>query len=165
MNQKDFFRQLKDELKGNPYRDRFLEELQDHAEDLEEALKVRNEFARSEMMKKYFGDPEDIKNIFLKIMHPFGKLLFNLEGFSYGIIILPFNLKAYLNITDFRNINPFSIFQLFLLCVTLFLLYFSFFERYMHLSSTSKKGLLNWVLLIILPSFLWLISGMSILII
>jgi len=68
MNQKKFFKQLKDELHNHPYQDRYLEELQNHAEDLEE------EQLNDENWKHRMGEPLGIKANFMKIMHPFAAL-------------------------------------------------------------------------------------------
>lgn len=83
MNKEKFFKQLKDEIHGHPFRDRFLEELQDHAEDLENDKELKTKFIESEMIKKYLGEPKDVSRKFKFMMNPWNQALtFFLYGFS-----------------------------------------------------------------------------------
>ena len=161
MTHNDFFKQLRDELHGHPLRDRFLEELKDHTEDLEDVEKPKNEFARSEMRKKYLGEPRQIKENFMKIMHPLGKLLFVLEAFCYGLLIFPISFVFFINVSDSGSIADIlsSIFRSTVYLITLFIIYTLYFKRYLNIKATMRKSLVWWIIFISLPTGLWLISS------
>lgn len=155
MPHKDFFQQLKNELHGHPYRDRFLEELEAHAEDLKE------EELNDENWRYRMGEPLSIKETFMKTMHPFAKILFYLEGFCYGVLLMPINMFFFLSVADSGSIDGLllSIYRALILIGTLFLLYFICFKRFLNIKPTVNKGVWWWTILISLPSFIWLIAS------
>lgn len=69
MTQQDFFKQLKNELHDHPYRDRYLEELENHAEDLEIDMEVSGGELTKDIIREKFGTPKEIKNNFIYMMN------------------------------------------------------------------------------------------------
>jgi len=161
MYKEKFFKQLKDELHGHPFRGRFLEELQDHAEDLVSNEKIKNDSIQSEIIKKYLGAPKEIKSNFMKTMHPFANILFYLEGICYGLLLMPINMFFFLIVASSGSIDSLfiSIYRAIVLIGTLFLLYFICFKRFLNIKPTVNKGPFWWTVLISLPSFIWLIAS------
>ncbi len=95
-----FFVQLRREFKNDPYRDRFLAELQDHAEDLAESESIPSDSLNSTFMQKHFGEPKDIKKTFTQITRPWQKVMEAGEAMGYGFlgiglsVFLPFSTLA-----------------------------------------------------------------------
>ena len=87
MNQDQFFETLAASLDRHPYKERYLEELRDHVDDLKVDNKL--ETLTSEQIDEHMGDPEGIKGHFLKIMHPFRGVQFVLEGLFFGLLSIP----------------------------------------------------------------------------
>lgn len=160
MNQKDFFQQLKNELHGHPYRERFLEELENHAEDLKKHELFHHKKLTDEIMEKRMGDPKTVKENFLNIMNPFGKLFFVLEGLFYGGIFLPLAIlinaglrTAFLMGGGIFQPLPLLITSL-LGSVSLFVIYRMAFRRFFELSENSFKKRFLWFTLLSLPGLL-----------
>lgn len=159
MSQKNFFQQLKDELHGHPFRDRFLEELEDHAEDLKADEELKENSITSEMMKKYLGETKEVKNIFLNIMNPFRKIFFILEGLFFGMFLLPFTiiLHIYLRFITFPESGfPMGYAGLvFLGGLSLLFIYYKIsFKRFFELEINLKPQPFKWYSLIIVPNLI-----------
>lgn len=82
MTQKDFFTQLKDELHGHPYRDRYLEELEAHAEDMQK------EELNEEQWIKRMGEVAQINETFKAIMHSHLEIILWIIGILTILFIL-----------------------------------------------------------------------------
>lgn len=151
MSQKDFFKQLKDEFPEHPYRDRYLEELQNHVEDMKE------EKLKEGMWNKRMGEVKKIKENFIKIMNPFGALFFILEGILVGILLGFASMLFYVNLTLISNIQYLwqSIFlNLVIISIIWFighLIALKLFLRIKNLSGLREK---TWIFLTNLPSLL-----------
>lgn len=157
MPRSDFFKQLKENL-HHPLRDRFLEELKDHVQDM------RVENLNGEELEKRMGEPKFIKKIFLQIMTPFGKTIFIFKGLLFGVLIA---ITAFINFPAFAEFI-FSFFgqignhltetlfkpQLWINLLLLILLYFWAFKSHEDVGMKYNYGW--WVFLIILPSLLYL---------
>jgi len=156
MKQKDFFKQLKTELHNHPYRDRYLEELKAHAEDLEKDKSQSSQKLTDNFMKKRMGEPKAVKEIFLKIMNPFEKLFFVLEGLFYGGVFLPIaiilciSIRNILFLEDSSSLGYFLILSI-LALTTLFIIYRLAFHRFFELSENSLKKRVLWLALIFIP--------------
>ncbi len=122
MKQDAFFAQLRREFQNDPYRDRFLAELEDHAEDLAEAQKIGPKSLNSGFMQKHFGEPKQVKKDFVSITRPWQKWLEASEAFGYGILMV-FWLTAF-TLIDFISSNavPFFI-QILIVGLFLFIPY------------------------------------------
>jgi len=152
MNQKKFFKQLKDELHGHPYRERFLEELEDHVEDLEE------EQLNDENWRHRMGKPLGIKETFVKIMHPFRQITFYLEALIYGFLLFPVNIVIFSTASEGLTTGSglmVAIFKIIIYLGILFIFYFVCIKRYLNLKLKTSKSPVSWIILLISPSFLW----------
>ena len=88
MNQESYFAQLRQEFQNDPYRERFLQELEDHAEDLQGDIVPSNKSLTTDFMKKHFGEPKQVKKDFMAITRPWQKWLEAGEAFLYGILMV-----------------------------------------------------------------------------
>ena len=153
MHQKDFFKQLRDELHGHPLRDRFLEELKDHAEDL------KGEKLDEENWDKRMSDPRSIKQTFMNIMNPLGKLFFVLEALLYGALSIPFTLFFYFNARNNYGWNDYLFFdQIGFWIISGFIsfifVYLLASIRFLELSKTTNLGQKKWISLVYLPGLI-----------
>lgn len=87
MDKKNYFRQLRQVFKNDPYQDRFLQELQDHAQDLESELPNSKKLTLSDMRDK-FGEPKEVRKTFTQITRPWQKGLEIVEALGYGFLAL-----------------------------------------------------------------------------
>lgn len=165
MSLNSYFSQLRQEFKNDPYRDRFLSELEDHADDLAEHENLTEKNLTPHFMKTHFGDPKQVKKIFNAVVRPWENLFFILEGLFYGIMMLFFSLMGTDLIQGFVSneffLNPF----VFILFVAWFFIYLLAFRRYLIFQKTSKSSLLLWIFLVAGPTFihglLYLADGAS----
>ena len=58
MKLQTYFKKIGDSLEKTPYKERYLKELQDHAEDLIEAEANGDEEGGSKLAQERFGSPE-----------------------------------------------------------------------------------------------------------
>lgn len=83
MSPSSYFQQLREELKNNPYRDRFLQELEDHAEDLSSEENISLSL---KAIRKKLGEPTQVKKIFIGIVQPWQKFWEITEAFLIGFL-------------------------------------------------------------------------------
>ncbi len=153
MKQDAFFSQLRREFQNDPYRDRFLAELEDHAEDLAEAQNIAPKSLNSGFMQKHFGEPSQIKETFHRIVRPWDKLFFVLEGLFYGFLMLPLSfvfthsLQNFL-LRDFADLGMLG-------APFLWLFFYGLaFYRYRKFELGLRRPWLLWLALIAGPSLI-----------
>ena len=153
MNSKKYFNQLRQAFKNDPYQNRFLQELQHHAEDLESEL-PKSKKLTPDAMKKYFGEPKEVKKTFNAIVRPWEKIFFVLEGLFYGVMILFFSLIG-TDIFQGLAVYGFSVDPgVLILVIIWFFLYLFAFGRYFKFHVNFQFVLLSWVALIFGPTLI-----------
>lgn len=85
----EFFSQLAAEFPEHPLKERYLSELRDHVEDLEEDLQLNSHQLTPELMSKKLGSPKEIKNNFFDVMLPLRHLIFGMESLLWGSLLVP----------------------------------------------------------------------------
>ncbi len=153
MSSAPFFAQLRREFKNDPYRDRFLAELQDHSEDLAESENMAPESLTSTFMQKHFGDPKQVKKDFVSITRPWQKWLEVGEALGYGALrvfvlmlapaLLDIAFQRWYGVFSFTQALPFQALALsgLLLLIYFFLWRFALSRKYDFLSRKSLLGL------------------------
>ena len=160
--QNSYFQQLRQEFKNNPYQDRFLQELQHHAEDLESEL-PKSKKLTPDAMKKHFGEPKEVKKNFTQITRPWKKGLEIVEVLGWGIVIigLILILPAIMYLVNDLflwfsiSLSFLTLVQISLTCIILWFAYL-FLWRFLigkNYTFLSAKKVLFWG---ILPQVLWL---------
>ena len=85
MSPSPYFKQLAEEFEGHPYKDRLLEELENHLEDFEGDEDLPEVERKGELTQRLFGEVREFKKVFIKIVDPWRNLFFVLEGLMMGI--------------------------------------------------------------------------------
>lgn len=108
MGSKEFFKNIVQEFEGHPYKERFLEELEEHLEDYCEAEEIQRSKVDTAFLKKYFGEEKKIKKDFIAILDPWNKLFYLMEGLLLSLAGMLmafnfFNLLHQIYDTDFQR--------------------------------------------------------------
>lgn len=168
MASNNFFKQLKAELHDHPYRDRYLEELQNHVEDLEKDTSESNKKLTDKIMKKRMGDAKTVKENFLNIMNPFDKLFFILEGLFYGLLFVPITFFIFSQLRSDLHFagywGAFGSFESLLATIAfnllvLFVLYVLAYQRFEALEPMVNFKKRTWNLLLLGPGLVALATS------
>ncbi len=88
MKKSRYFIKLRSEFESSPFQERFLEELEAHAEDLIEDQAVPKKSVDASFLQKCFGEPNEVKKKFIEITDPWQKWWERLEAFGYGTLLI-----------------------------------------------------------------------------
>lgn len=157
MSSKKYFQQLRQSFKNDPYQDRFVQELQDHAQDLEAELPTSKKLNLSDM-KKEFGDPKTVRETFNAILRPWEKLFFVFEGLFYGILMLPFSLMGVQFFHGMVLDGGYFNINIIILAIIWFFVYLLAFRRYLRFQVNFRFALLAWIALVFGPTLLYALS-------
>jgi len=153
-----FFEQMTDEFEGHPYRDRFLQELQDHLEDAEE-----NGLNKNQLIVTLFEKPRAIRATFLDIMNPWHHFIFMVRAmlFSVNFVIVGVMLFRALKIGVYSNfvLSNYSILSLTIISLFIYWLYELGFSTFYDMEHETTHTIKLWFLALILPSlliFIWM---------
>ncbi len=157
MDSKSYLKQIESQLEGNPYCERFIQELQDHTEDLTEDQYLDNTTINEHFMKKQFGDPKHVKDDFIRITRPWQKWWEVGEALIYGSLIVIWNsiTPIFSDLTYYGLWVHFLTLLAFLLVPYLFIWRKIFFNSSRLLSCKKMMGLVFAPLLIFFFSSLW----------
>jgi len=91
MNKKKFFQELEEKLPSNKYRERFLQELNDHLEDSAHAAMVsgKKKGEAEEKALKKMGEPKEIAFIYRLLTEKRSLFLIYFEGLLWGLVSIP----------------------------------------------------------------------------
>ena len=163
-DKKEYFACLERELEDLPMKDRLLQELTDHVEDMEEDSARNGRTSLTlEKMKQKIGDSKYIKTTCYSILNPLRALYFISEGLFYGLLLFPFGMASMFSFGricvlfgDRLSMNRIDIFLTFaavgLFCILWFVGYSFAFGHYKILKKTTGYSLLTWIILIMFPS-------------
>ncbi len=151
-----FFKALADEFENHPYKERFLEEVQDHVEDLAKDQNLPKKSITTPFLEKLFGEPVEIKKIFIDIVDPWRNIFFISEAFIVGIplaiagVVFYNTVKAI--ILEDNVIDIFSIGSLFIIGLMWFLGYkiaFNLLSEIKYLGNFKDRA---WTFFVTAPS-------------
>ena len=149
MQHDDYFTTLEYEFKGLEYQKRFLQELKDHAQDLQ---KDENIDAKdlSQSLNQRFGSPKQVKTNFTTIMKPFRWLFFILEGLVFGLLTSPLmSFLALFSIGVGDLLKPthfyFAIVRLLILSVIYYLFSYFVSRRYFRHHNFPRSNYYLWL--------------------
>lgn len=101
----NFFKELDRTFPAHPMKERYLQELQDHWEDLQEEEKLDSTHLTQHLMSKKLGSSQEIKENFFNILVPFRHLLFAAEALFWGSLMVPFSIFALMTFVDALESN------------------------------------------------------------
>lgn len=153
MSQKHYFQQLRQVFKNDPYQDRFLQELQDHAQDLESELPSSKKLTLKDM-KKQFGDPKQVKETFTQITRPWLKTkqaweavgigLICLLGAFMGSMVLSWIMGAFTSLFFTPKLSPIATILMYISYIlNAFLIYFLYRWAWAYLKNKQSNSLWN----------------------
>ncbi len=150
---KKFLTQLKKEMRGHPYEQRFLEEVEAHIEDLE---------ADKQPIER-MGEPAAIHKEFLNILHPWRALYFVSEALFVGLIMMPWGVFAIPILAGWLNAgmgHSQNVISLFLGPVLLSLFWFITYSlawiQWKKIHPTTGLPFRLWAILVMTPVFIFL---------
>ncbi len=166
MPSKDFFKQLEDEFKNHPYKDRLLEELQDHLEDFETDDQVSPQIKERMSVEMLFGEASEFKKIFIQITDPWRNVFFISEALIVGIPLAVVGVMFYneLKTAIFgfgkSGVIPLgSLVIIGLMWIFGYVIAFNLFTEVRHLTNFKERV---WVFFVTLPStFVFLMTILS----
>ncbi len=123
MQEKYFFEELGDEFDGHPYKDRLLEELEGHLED----LKADKDVSKENIIEQVFDAPKKIKKVFIAIVDPWSRILHWSEGFMLavsGMLLAAGFFALLLGVYSVSTSGDYSKFTYFLLFQILWFAYY-----------------------------------------
>lgn len=160
---KKYFAELEEELKNLPLKERLLQELSDHVEDLEQ--EEANTLNIQKMNRK-IGDPKYIKTSYYSILNPLRGLYFLAEGLFCGLLLLPLGMVSFLSQGMLTNIfypaslggdrSFLTILSILLglgfFCFLWFIAFSSAFKHWRKLTKTTGYPLRFWIPLMLFPT-------------
>lgn len=88
MNKKLFFSYLRKNLPENKYKNRFLEDLTEHLDDMEYEESFKGKIKETKLLNR-LGEPSNILFTYKKLMNKQSKISIYLESFIWGILTCP----------------------------------------------------------------------------
>lgn len=88
MSRRDYFKTLDSELCENRYKERYLRELEDHAEDFFTSKRTPKKKRNKEALERLFGKANEVRAQFVDIIDPWQRWVERIEAFIYGVLSL-----------------------------------------------------------------------------